>query len=215
MRLNQFIAKTTDLSRRNADKAIVDGRVLVNSVPAIIGQIINEKDVVYLDGKNLVMDVRPKTIMLNKPYGYVVSRDGQGSKTIYELLPPELYNLKPIGRLDRNSTGLLILTNDGALNQKLSHPSNQKLKIYKILIDKPLTDKDKRKIESGVELEDGYSRVGLLGGEQKWQVSMSEGRNRQIRRTFDELGYRVINLHRKSFGDYELEDLESGSWIFV
>ena len=215
MRLNQFIAQSTDLSRRSADKAISEGRVLVNSKKPELGQSISEKDLVQIDGKLLGAQIKHQTIQLNKPFGYVVSRDGQGSKTVYDLLPENLSNLKPIGRLDRNSTGLLLLTNDGNLNQKLSHPSNNKLKIYNVKLDKILTTEDKAKIEEGVFLEDGYSRLKLLGGQDKWQVSMTEGRNRQIRRTFDFLGYKVIKLHRVSFGDYKLGDQKSGSWIFV
>ncbi len=215
MRLNQFLAKTTDLSRRSADQAILDGRVIVNEELAKVGQTVEESDSISLDGKQLSSSVETKTIQLNKPYGYVVSREGQGSKTVYELLPEELQNLKPIGRLDRNSTGLLLLTNDGHLNQTLSHPSNNKDKIYKVLLDRELLPEDKSKIEMGVELEDGFSSLGLLGGGQKWQVTMSEGRNRQIRRTFDLLGYKVIKLHRTNFGEYHLDDQKSGSWIFV
>ncbi len=215
MRLNQFLAKTTDLSRRSADQAIADGRVLVNEQLAKVGQSVEESDSVRLDGKLLSSSIETKTIQLNKPYGYVVSKDGQGSKTIYELLPDELQNLKPIGRLDRNSTGLLLLTNDGHLNQTLSHPSHQKDKVYKVLLHKELSPEDKIKIEMGVELEDGLSRLKLLGGGQKWQVTMAEGRNRQIRRTFDLLGYKVIKLHRTNFGEYHLDDQKSGSWIFV
>ena len=215
MRLNQFLAKTTDLSRRSADQAIADGRVLVNEQLAKVGQSVEESDSVRLDGKLLSSSIETKTIQLNKPYGYVVSKDGQGSKTIYELLPDELQNLKPIGRLDRNSTGLLLLTNDGHLNQTLSHPSHQKDKVYKVLLHKELSPEDKIKFEMGVELEDGLSRLKLLGGGQKWQVTMAEGRNRQIRRTFDLLGYKVIKLHRTNFGEYHLDDQKSGSWIFV
>jgi len=215
MRLNQFLAKTTDLSRRNADKAISEGRVLVNSKIPTLGQGVEELDKVELDGKILPNEIKVQTILLNKPFGYVVSRDGQGSKTVYDLIPEDLSNLKPIGRLDRNSTGLLLMTNDGHLNQKLSHPSNNKMKVYNVKLDKILKDEDKQKIEEGVFLEDGYSRLKLLGGNDKWQVSMSEGRNRQIRRTFDFLGYKVIKLHRVKFGDYDLGDQKIGDWIFV
>ena len=129
MRLNQFLAKTTDLSRRNADKAISEGRVLVNSKIPDLGQGVEESDKIELDGKLLPNEVKVQTIQLNKPFGYVVSREGQGSKTVYDLIPENLSNLKPIGRLDRNSTGLLLMTNDGHLNQKLSHPSNNKMKV--------------------------------------------------------------------------------------
>src|SRR5215213_4588244 len=105
MRINKYIAQATGLSRRVADKAVEQGNVLVNGVPAKTGQEVTEQDEVTLGGKTLSPPSQTQTIMLNKPTGYVVSRDGQGNKTIYELLPPELHQLKPIGRLDKDSSG--------------------------------------------------------------------------------------------------------------
>lgn len=153
--------------------------------------------------------------MFNKPPGYVVGRDGQGSETIYDLLPPEYQQLNPIGRLDKYSSGLLLLSNDGQLAQELTHPSKQKIKVYEILLDKPLQALHRQMIsDHGITLEDGVSKLLLErqkeGDDIAWIVTMHEGRNRQIRRTFESLGYRVTHLHRTQFGDYFLGDLAKG-----
>src|ERR1700750_464886 len=115
MRINRFIALATGLSRRAADQAIAEGRVAVNGIPPQPGQQIKSSDSVTLDRLPITPVVNTVTIILNKPVGYVCSRDGQGSKTVYDLLPPELRHLKPVGRLDKDSSGLLLMTNDGKL----------------------------------------------------------------------------------------------------
>jgi 23S rRNA pseudouridine2605 synthase len=207
MRLNVFVAQGTGLSRRAADAAIQAGRVTVNGQPTTVGQQANEGDKVTLDGRAITPSVKMLTIRLNKPYGYVCSRDGQGSKTVYDLLPAELHHLKPVGRLDKDSTGLLLMTNDGKLANELTHPSYQKSKIYEVVLHKPLTPHDKKAIEDGVMLDDGVSHLNLTGQGSNWVVTMQEGRNRQIRRTFTALNYTVRKLHRTDFGPYSLDNL--------
>jgi 23S rRNA pseudouridine2605 synthase len=209
MRINKFVALATGMSRRAVDEAIANGRVLINDRVARVGQEVTNQDRVRLDSKELAPAVI-QTIILNKPVSYVVSRDGQGSQTIYDLLPAKYHNLKPVGRLDKDSSGLLLLTNDGKLANELTHPSHQKQKVYEIELDKPLDAKDQKAIEQGVELEDGISSFQLKGNGTNWTVVMSEGRNRQIRRTFESLGYRVTHLHRTQFGPYLLQDLQIG-----
>lgn len=213
MRINKFVAAASGISRRAADSAISEGRVLVNGSLPVLGQTISDNDVVLLDGKQLSEPQKPITIMLNKPVGYVASRDGQGSKTVYDLLPAEYHSLKPVGRLDKDSSGLLLLTNDGAMAHQLTHPSFGKQKLYVATLDKPLSEADRSELEYGVRVEDYTSRLGLspLGGND-WQVKMSEGKNRQIRRTFAALNYTVTKLHRTDFGDYSLGNLASGSF---
>lgn len=214
MRLNKFIAGATGLSRRSADQAIGAGKVQVNGSRGKLAQQVTDSDTVSLDGKQLTMPNAHQTILLNKPVGYVCSRDGQGSKTVYDLLPEEFNKLKPVGRLDKDSSGLLLLTNDGELAHKLTHPKFQKHKVYEIVLNKPLASEDKLRVSVGVKLEDDYSALGLkeLNDESSWQVTMSEGRNRQIRRTFEALGYSVTKLHRTQFGDYSLKNLKSGEF---
>jgi 23S rRNA pseudouridine2605 synthase len=214
MRINKFVALSSDLSRRAADKAIAEGRVLVNGVVPEVGYEVTPVDTVTLDG-NTITPAAKTLVMLNKPTGYVVSRDGQGSQTIYDLLPPEYQALNPIGRLDKDSSGLLLLTNDGDLAQELSHPSQGKRKVYGIRLDTPLQPLHRQMIsDKGVMLEDGLSKFELERladqDEQGWRVTMHEGRNRQIRRTFAALDYTVTKLHRTQFGEYKLAELASG-----
>lgn len=217
MRINKYIALATGMSRRAADTAIAEGRVAVNGRLPQPGQDIAASDNVTLDSRTLTTDVDTITIMLNKPVGYVVSRDGQGSPTIYDLLPPELHHLKPIGRLDKDSSGLLLLTNNGQLAHELTHPSFQKTKVYEVELDKPLEPLHRQMIsDHGITLEDGNSKLQLErveeGNDKAWKVTMHEGRNRQIRRTFYALGYKVTKLHRTHFGSYTLGGLEQGTF---
>ncbi len=207
MRINKFIASSTGLSRRTADAAIANGRVTVNGLSPTSGQDVQPTDKVTLDSRVLVAPTKHTTILLNKPVGYVVSREGQGSKTIYELLPTEFHTLKPVGRLDKDSSGLLLMTDDGNLANELTHPSHQKAKIYQVELNKPLTEEDREAIVQGVTLTDGLSALQLSGNGKRWTVTMSEGRNRQIRRTFSKRNYDVTSLHRTNFGPYKLDRL--------
>ncbi len=211
MRINKFVATATGLSRRAADRAITDQRVLVNNQIASIGLQVSISDSVTLDGGVIKLPELATTIILNKPVGYVCSRSGQGSQTIYSLLPAKLHYLKPVGRLDKNSSGLLVMTNDGVLANQLTHPRYAKTKVYEVSLDKALQSADQQMVTNkGVQLSDGPSKFLLtsLGSQGiSWQVTMQEGRNRQIRRTFSALGYNVQRLHRTNFGSYSLGDL--------
>jgi len=213
MRINQFVAQASGLSRRAADQAIQEGRVTINGRAALVGQEVTQLNSITLDGNALQLQ-KAVTIMLNKPAGYVTSRQGQGSKTIYELLPKQYRNLKPIGRLDKDSSGLLLLTNDGNQANRLTHPRYNKIKVYEVELNKPLASTDRQAILKGIQLDDGTSQLKLnqLSDDRHWQVTMSEGRNRQIRRTFAALGYNVTHLHRTRFGDYELDKLQAGGY---
>lgn len=185
---------------------------MLNGRQATAGADVGDSDVVTLDGQVLTMPAETITVILNKPAGYVCSRDGQGSRTVYDLLPPELHHLKTVGRLDKDSSGLLLLTDDGELANRLTHPRYGKEKVYEITLDKPLKDEDRGQITKGVELDDGISRLRVTGaGDKSLTVAMSEGRNRQIRRTFAALGYDVRSLHRIQFGTYKLNDLKPGN----
>lgn len=199
-----------------ADKAVLSGRVQINGIPAEAGSTVDPVDVVMLDSRELKNLIELTTIMYHKPAGCVVSRDGQGSPTIYEKLPAEYRLLKPIGRLDKNSSGLLLLTNDGDLANELTHPRYAKIKIYEVKLGKPLAPLHRQMIsDHGINLEDGNSQLTLErlndGDDTKWRVTMSEGRNRQIRRTFESLNYYVAELHRTNFGPYTLGDLAVGA----
>ncbi len=209
MRINKFVAQATGISRRAADDAIRQGRVRLNSSTAALGDEVIASDKVSFDG-HAIIPAAKMTVALNKPPGYVTSREGQGAKTIYDLLPPEYHTLKPVGRLDKDSSGLILLTNDGELANQLTHPKYSKTKIYEIELDKPLESLHQQIIsDHGIELEDGNSKLGLqkLDSALSWQVTMSEGRNRQIRRTFGALGYNITRLHRVTFGPFKLSQL--------
>lgn len=219
MRINRFIATATGVSRRKIDTAISQGQVSVNGKPASLGQIISDEDLVVYNGRELrlAQETHLQTIILNKPVGYVCSRNGQGNHTIYDLLPKGLHSLKPVGRLDKDSSGLLLLTNDGELAHQLTHPSFQKTKRYEITLDKPLDTVHQHMISDvGIQLNDGLSQLVLtqlsVQNKTTWKVSMHEGRNRQIRRTFAALGYSVIQLHRTNFGPYSLNTLPLGAY---
>lgn len=206
------------MSRRAADKAISEGRVTINGKIAKLGRQIEDSDKITLDGKNISHEVAHRTILLNKPVGYLCSRRSQGGvPTIYELLPDEFKNLKTAGRLDKDSSGLILLTSDGDLAFRLTHPKFVKTKVYKVEIDKPLEPLHQQMISDfGIDLPDGKSRLILEKlSPKRWQVTMSEGRNRQIRRTFAALSYKVTKLHRTNFGEYELKDLKPGEFIEI
>jgi 23S rRNA pseudouridine2605 synthase len=220
MRINKFLAQATGLSRRAADQAVADGQVTVNGRTATTGHIIGPGDSVSYNGTIYQLQAEAstplQTIMLHKPAGYVVSRAGQGNKTIYELLPYNYRHLKPIGRLDKDSSGLLLLTNDGDLANRLTHPRYHKTKVYEVSLNKDLAPLHRQMIsEHGLQLEDGLSRLQLdrliEGDDRQWRVTMHQGRNRQIRRTFQALGYSVTRLHRVQFGDYTLGELAEGT----
>jgi pseudouridine synthase len=221
MRLNRFMAASTGISRRQADKLISGGTVTINGNIATLGSTVKDSDCVKFNGQILNIKTGFINVLLNKPVGYVCSRQGQGSLTIYELIPKEYWQLKPAGRLDKDSSGLVLLTDDGQLIYNLTHPKTNKSKIYEVHLNKQLDDKDLTAITNGgVTLEDGVSRFAIeplisKNCSWKYKIIMHEGRNRQIRRTFETLGYKVEKLHRTQIGDYKLDDLVVGKYKLV
>lgn len=220
VRLNKFLAERLGLSRRQADNAIATGKVLVNDKPAILGARIDKNDKVCYNRSIIPFDVGYLYVGLNKPVGYVCSRRAQGEfPTIYDLLPEKYRDLKTVGRLDKDSSGLILLTNDGDFAFKMTHPSFTKTKIYEVELDRELEPLHQQEISDfGIEIGDGVSRLGLTrldDSRRRWRVEMSEGRNRQIRRTFGALGYTVLRLHRTVFGPYLLSGLGEGEFIEV
>ena len=217
MRLNKFVALSLGVSRRKADELIEQGEILVNGDRAVLGRQISQSDTILHNSREL--HVQPKKlILLHKPVGYLCSRASQGGvPTIYELLPKSLHHLKPVGRLDKDSSGLILLTNDGDFAHQMTHPSFYKIKRYLVTLDQPLQPLHRQMINDfGVQLPDGPSRLTLErqhdGDDRRWIVQMSEGRNRQIRRTFAALGYTVKKLHRTDFGNYSLSGMKRGEF---
>ena len=217
MRLNKFIALSLGLSRRKADELIEQGQILVNGDRAVLGRQISQSDTVLHNSRELHIQPK-KLILLHKPVGYLCSRASQGGvPTIYELLPTSLHHLKPVGRLDKDSSGLILLTNNGDFAHQMTHPSFYKIKRYLVTLDQPLQPLHRQMINDfGVQLPDGPSRLTLErqhdGDDRRWIVQMSEGRNRQIRRTFAALGYTVKKLHRTDFGNYSLGGMKRGEF---
>ena len=221
-RLNKYLALHLGTSRREADDLISSGRVSINNQPVSLGAQVEPKDTVSVDGRLVSAQTDLKCIAFNKPPQYVCSRRDQGdTPTIYALLPDEFRPLKPVGRLDKDSSGILLMTNDGDFAHRMTHPSFHKIKLYQVELDQPLQPLHQQMISDfGVMLEDGKSQFmieKLSEAEDKivYQVTMSEGRNRQIRRTFSALGYTVTRLHRTQFGNYSLGDIKPGQWQYV
>lgn len=213
MRLNRFIALATGLSRRAADRAIIDGQVEVDGSAAIVGTDTSADTTVTYRGQRITPS-HHRYVALNKPVGYITSRASQGgAPTIYDLLPPQLHNLKPVGRLDRDSQGLVLLTNDGDLAQLLTHPSGEHSKQYRLLLDRPLLRADRLRLARGVELVDGLSQPEIVQAKGVVvDLALTEGRNRQLRRTMGELGYQVKRLDRLRLGKLWLGELPLGQW---
>ena len=218
-RLNKFLALQLGISRRQADELIEKGRISINDKTAKLGERFKAGDEIKL-GEKIISKTREekKYIILNKPRGYVCSRKKQGeNETIYAILPKEFSVLKPVGRLDKDSSGILLLTNDGDFAFQMTHPKFRKVKEYLVSLDTPLQPIHQQMIaDFGINLPDGKSQLGLerLDDSRKnWKVIMSEGRNRQIRRTFSAIGYEVEELHRTVFGSYILpKDLNFGDF---
>jgi len=220
-RLNKYIALHLGLSRREADEFIQRGRVSINGEIAELGRQVEPTDEVSVDGKLVSNETAHIYLAFNKPVGYVCSRRAQGDNpTIYELIPKEYHQLKPVGRLDKNSSGIILLTNDGDFAFQMTHPKFHKVKVYEVSLDRDLEPLHQQMIsDHGVTLEDGVSQLQLTrqsdDSRSDWIVTMSEGRNRQIRRTFSSLGYEVTDLHRTNFGNYSVGDIQPGEFEIV
>ena len=222
IRLNKFLAERLGVSRREADDLILAGKVFVNNKPATLGARIDKKSKVCYNKKIVPFETDFLYLAMNKPVGFVCSRRSQGSApTLYSLLPPEYHKLKTVGRLDKDSSGLILLTNDGDFAFQMTHPKFHKEKIYEVELDSPLEPLHQQMISDfGVKLEDGVSKFSVIRDElqndrKHFTVVLSEGRNRQIRRTFAALGYQVVKLHRTSFGKYQLSGLASGKYVII
>jgi 23S rRNA pseudouridine2605 synthase len=217
MRLNKYLSLALNLSRRSADDLIAAKKVRINGEVAQLGNRVESEDKIELLGKPIKLEEAKKIyLLLNKPEGYLSSKVSQGgAPTVYELLPKEYKkaNLNIAGRLDKDSCGLILLTNDGPYLNELTHPSSGKTKTYIVKLNKVLELEDLKKLESGIQIGDSrpskFKQVKITEGT-SLSVELEEGRNRQIRRTFYELGYRVIFLQRTKLGPYSLEDLKEG-----
>ncbi len=219
-RLNKYLAFHLGLSRREADTLISAGRVVVAGKTAILGGRVDDDQLVEVDHKRVIPKTAFTYLAFYKPIGYVSSRKQQGDiPTLYSLLPKEYHQLKPVGRLDKESSGLLLLTDDGDFAFHMTHPKFYKVKTYKVSLSAPLEPLHQQMISDyGIHLEDGPSKLSLErqdDSRKNWDVTMHEGRNRQIRRTFSALGYDVTTLHRVSFGPFTLGHLQPGHYEHI
>jgi 23S rRNA pseudouridine2605 synthase len=211
-------------SRRAMSDAIKKGRVKVNDVLAegFTMPVDPIKDVITLDDKPIASTKSYKYIILNKPIGYVSStEDAHADKTVLDLLPKEFKELYPAGRLDQNSRGLVIMTNDGDMTYRITHPKFNKEKEYIVRLDRPLSQDDRTSIQSGVELEDGPTSpcrikpIQVSAPIYRYSIVIHEGRKRQVRRMFAAFDYKVLDLIRIRIGKVNLATLESGKWRYM
>lgn len=221
LRLNKHLALSLGVSRREADNLIGQKKVKINDTVATLGAKFQAGDSITIDGKQIDSKTEFIYLAMNKPVGYVCSRRQQGDNpTIYDLLPEKYHQLKTVGRLDRDSSGLILLTNDGDFTYQMTHPSFYKVKIYNVRLENNLQPLHQQMISDiGIQLDDGPSKLQLEKmnetDRKSWIVTMHEGRNRQIRRTFGALGYTVAKLHRTNFGNYSIGDIKSGRFIVI
>lgn len=224
MRLNRFMATCGVASRRKCDEFILQGKVRVNAkVVKQLGVEINpDTDIVAFEGKPLRLPEEFSYIMLNKPNGYITSTsDPQNRKTVMTLLPKIGKRIFPVGRLDFNSSGLLLFTDDGALAQQLMHPSFELGKTYLAIVDGTITMQDLKKIRNGVDIG-GFKTskaqaflIKTTNNQSLVKIIIHEGKNRQVRRMFDAIGFKVKSLKRVAIGKLVLGSLESGKWRYL
>ena len=216
MRVHRALAQAGVASRRAAEKLVAEGRVTVNGNVAMVGQVVRDADVIAVDGRRVQAEAI-RTYMLNKPMGVVsTASDPEGRPTVLDGLPDDV-RLYPIGRLDIDTTGLLLITNDGDLAHRLMHPRSKVPKTYEALVDGRVSSTAVRALKNGIELDDGPTqpaRVEVLDRQASggtWlRIEITEGRNRQVRRMCEALGHRVRRLVRTRYGGLGLGRLQRG-----
>lgn len=219
MRLNKFLASCGVASRRDCDELIKQGKVSVNGVIASLGMEVGEDDEVCVDGNKVALK-KNEYYILNKPKGYLSTvSDDKGRKTVLDLMSANVGRIYPVGRLDYDSEGLLILTTDGELAQRLTHPSNEVPKTYLVKIEGTMTEADLNPIRSGIEIEGGYVTkkckahiVQTHRDYTKIHITITEGKNREIRKMFAAIGREVQLLKRIKVGELTLRGLDRGAW---
>ncbi len=218
MRINKFLAQAGVASRRECDNLIASGKVAVNGVTATLGQEISGDEDVTVNGNKVIIK-KNEYYLLNKPKGYICSvSDDKGRKTVMELMPQSVGRIYPVGRLDYDSEGLLIMTTDGELAQKLTHPSNEVPKTYLVKIEGTINEQDLNPIRSGIEIE-GYKTkkckahiVETNKAYTKIHITITEGKNREIRKMFAAIGKEVSLLKRIKIGEITLRGLDRGAY---
>lgn len=218
VRLNKYISNSGICSRRAADNLILEGRVKVNnSIVKELGIKVNADDKIQVDNETIVFE-KKAYLLVNKPRNVICTKsDEKGRKSIMDLLPERFQHLYPVGRLDRNTTGIILMTNDGTLTQNLLHPSKKINKVYKVKVEKRLTQEEMNKLVSGFELEDGTSKFNKLSELDedeffRYGIEIHSGKNRIIRRMFEAIDNRVLKLDRVMFHTFEKRGIPIGSF---
>ena len=213
VRLNRFLAAAGLGSRRSVEALIRDGRVTVNGSIAVLGASVDEADDVRVDGRPVSTE-RAETLLLNKPAGVVTTvRDPQGRRTVIDLVESDV-RLFPVGRLDRDTTGALLLTNDGDLAHRLMHPRHGVEKTYLVDVEGEPGEDVLQTLRAGVRLEDGVTAPAAVRSLAPGRIELRihEGRNRQVRRMCEAVGHPVRHLHRSVYAGLTVEDLAPGAW---
>ena len=219
MRINKFLAEQGVASRRGSDQIVAEGRVTINGRRAVAGDDVGADDVVMVDGKTLSHKVKYEYYLMNKPKGYVCTvSDDKGRKTVMDLLPAGAGRVFPVGRLDYDTEGLLILTSDGDLAYRLTAPQSEIAKTYLVRIEGTITEQQLNRIRAGVEIERSVvtkkCKVNVIETSKtytKLRVVITEGKNREIRRMFEAVGKNVDFLKRLKIGDLALTGLDRGA----
>ena len=222
MRLNKFISSTGLYSRRKADELIKDRRVSVNGETGIIGQDVNENDKVYVDGKPLEINENSVYIILNKPKGITCTTERHIEGNIIDFVN-HTERIFPVGRLDKDSEGLIILTNDGDFVYKVTHPKHEITKTYTVTVKGIIKNEEVEQLRKGVKIDDYTTRpakVKILKTDEekdisRLEITIHEGKNRQVRRMCESVGRRVIALHRSKIGNIGVKDIELGKWRYL
>ncbi len=222
IRLNKFIAHSGIASRRKADELIKAGYITVNGQKITeLGYKVRPTDDVRFKGKKLSGE-RPVYIVMNKPKDVITSvYDPHGRRTVIDLLGGKVkQRVYPVGRLDRNTTGVLLLTNDGEVTKALTHPSSKIPKVYIATLNRPLKKRDLQRLVEGIELEDGLAQADQAafvdpGDHKKVGIEIHSGRNRIVRRMFAAMGYKVVKLDRIKFAFLDKKDIPRGQWRFL
>ncbi len=217
IRLNKYIADSGVCSRRKADNLIAEGKVKVNKKTVTeLGTIVKLSDFITVDGGPVNPENKNVYIVLNKPKDYISTvSDERGRKTVIDLVKSR-FRIFPVGRLDRNTTGVLILTNDGELAQRLTHPKYEIIRSYRVTLDKELLPEHAQKIASGVKLENFTSSPCEILMDHKDKktliISLKEGKNHEVKRLFEEFGYSVKKLDRKAYANITVQGMKRGEY---
>ena len=223
IRLQKYLAEAGVASRRKSEELIALGKVEINGqVVTVPGTKINGSEIIKVDGREIRQEQKKVYILLNKPVGYIsTAKDQFSRKTVLDLIDTVKERIYPVGRLDYDTSGLIILTNDGELANMLTHPKHEMQKVYRVMIEGTLKEDDIKNFQTGIAIEDyttAPAKVNVIEETKKdsiIELTIHEGKNRQIRKMFETLGYTVLRLKRIAIGSISIQGLEEGKWRYL